>query len=273
MKIRHPLFLASLLPPAFPASAGVIPMEYDYSYQVYQEDNDRIRVESHYVRGRWDILDGTSFRFQYLNDAISGASPTGALPGGSQPYISSLEDIRTGILGALSQKIGNHRLELEISQSEENDYLSNGYALSDEIEFNEKNTTLTLGVNYLDDTVTVPILGDRAKESLDFFMGVSQLLGKNTLLTGNLTLGSSNGYMNDPYKVVQRNEIVTTPDTSIDVGDGTVIVVPGIDVPASDVLLWQSDSKDRQPGNHRTQKFALPGLIETRLGSDLYSRW
>ena len=175
---------------------------YDYAYQVYQEEGDRIRVESHYVRGEIDITDATQFRFQWLNDAISGASPTGALPGGEQPFLAELEDVRTGVLGALSQQIGNHRVELEVSHSEEDDYVSRGYSLTDTIEFNEKNTSLTIGLNYLDDTIKVVGLGDKKKESFDFFAGVTQIINKNTFLSMNLTLGSSEGYLNDQYKVV-----------------------------------------------------------------------
>jgi hypothetical protein len=252
VKIRQPLLLATLICPTAHSQAG-IPQEYDYSYQVYQEDDDRIRVESHYVRGKWNILEGTTFRMQYLNDAISGASPTGALPGGVQPYIANVEDVRTGILGALSQQIGNHTIELEISQSNENDYLSNGYALSDAIGLNQKNTTLTFGVNYLDDTVTVPVLGDRGKESLDFFAGVSQLLGKNSLISANLTLGTSKGYLNDPYKVVQRDEVLHTPDTSVDAGDGTFIVIPGVDVPVTNIY------RENRPDQRFRQVFQLEG--------------
>jgi hypothetical protein len=236
-----------MLCPATHAKAGGIPQEYDYGYQVYQEDDDRIRVESHYVRGKWNLLEGTSFRMQYLNDAISGASPTGALPGGTQPYVANVEDVRTGILGALSQQVGNHKLELEVSQSNENDYFSNGYALSDAIELNQKNTTLTLGVNILDDTVTVPALGDRGKESYDFFTGISQLLDKDTEISGSLTLGFSKGYMNDPYKVVQRDEVFRTPDTSIDAGDGTFLLIPGVDVPVTNIYREnRPDSRFRQ---------------------------
>ena len=47
-----------------------------------------------------DITDSTAVRFQWLHDAISGASPTGALPGSNQPFLSEVEDVRTGILGA-----------------------------------------------------------------------------------------------------------------------------------------------------------------------------
>ncbi len=253
VKLRQPLLLASLLCSGSQSRAETPAQEYDYSFQLYQEDDDRIRVESHYVRGKWDILEGTTFRMQYLNDAISGASPTGVQPGGLQPFLANVEDIRTGILGALAQQIGNHRVELEVANSEEDDYLSNGFALTDAIELNQKNTTLTLGVNYLDDTVHVPMLGDRGKESLDFFTGVSQILGKNTVVSGNLTLGFSNGYLNDPYKVVQRDEIVTTPDTVIDAGDGTVIVIPGVDIPVVNIY------RENRPDNRFRQVIQLEG--------------
>ncbi|MEO7101184.1 MAG: DUF3570 domain-containing protein [Luteolibacter sp.] len=212
MRSRQPIVFATLLCPGFQAQAEVMPQRYDYSYQLYQEDVDRIRVESHYVRGQVEIDDATSFRFQWLRDAISGASPTGVLPGGTQPFLSDVEDVRTGILGALSRQFGDHKVELEISRSSEDDYISRGYSLSDTLEFNQKNTTLAFGVNYLDDTVSVPLLPDVRKESFDLFTGVTQIIDKDTIVTANLTAGYANGYLNDPYKVVQRDEIVQIPD-------------------------------------------------------------
>lgn len=270
VKHRHPLVLAGLLLPGARTPVEAFPQEYDYSYQLYQEDDDRIKVQSHYVRARWDILEGTSFRFQYLNDAISGASPTGALPGGSQPFLAEVEDVRTGILGALAQQIGNNRLELEVSHSEEHDYISRGFALSDAIDLNQKNTTLTFGVNYLDDTVEVPILGDKNKETLDFFGGVSQILGKNTVVSANATLGYSHGYLNDPYKVVQRDEILHTPDVSIDAGDGTFLVIPGVDVPVVSIY------RENRPDTRFRQVVQLEGkhFLETpRATVDLTGRF
>ncbi len=212
MRSHPPFVLATLLCPAFQAHGETIPQNYDYSYQLYQEDDDRIRVESHYIRGQIEINDATSFRFQWLKDSISGASPTGVLPGESQPFLSDVEDVRTGILGALSRQFGDHRVELEISRSTEHDYISNGFALSDKLELNQKNTTVAYGVNYLDDTVSIPLLPDARKESYDLFAGVTQILDKDTVLTANLTVGYANGYLNDPYKVVQRNEVVQVPD-------------------------------------------------------------
>lgn len=225
MSSRSPLVLATLFCPGLQAHGEIPPQHYDLSYQLYQEDDDRMRVESYYLRGQIEINDATSFRFQWLHDAISGASPTGALPGGVQPFLSDVEDVRTGILGALSRQFGDHRVELEISHSTEDDYLSRGYALSDTLQLNQKNTTVTYGVNYLDDLVTVPGLGKHDKEGYDLFSGVSQILDKNTVVSANLTLGYNDGYLNDPYKVVQRTDTVQVPD-----GQGGTIDVPVVNL-------------------------------------------
>jgi hypothetical protein len=187
------------------------PQEYDYGFQLYQEDGNRIRVEAEYLRGQIELNDETSFRFQYIHDAISGASPTGALPGSVQPFYAELEDVREGILGAVSRQFGDHRAEIEFSYSGEDDYISRGLALSDTWELNQKNTTLRFGFNYLDDDVEIAGLGDRDKNTYDFFTGISQILGKNTVVSANLTLGYADGYLSDPYKVVQRTTIVTIP--------------------------------------------------------------
>jgi hypothetical protein len=218
---RQPYFFAAVLCPVLQARGEIPPQTYNYSYQLYQEDSDRIKVESYYLRGKIDIDDATAFRFQWLNDAISGASPTGALPGGSQPFLSNLEDVRTGILGALSRQFGDHRVEFEMSRSVEHDYISNGFALSDTLDLNQKNTTLSFGINYLDDTVSIPLLPDDKKQSWDLFTGVSQIIDKDTIISANLTLGYAQGYLNDPYKVVQRDEIVQIPD-----GNGGFIDLP-----------------------------------------------
>jgi hypothetical protein len=235
-----------------------MPQRYDYSYQLYSEDSDRIQVEAHYIRGQIEFDEATSFRFQALSDAISGASPTGALPGSAQPFLANLEDTRRGILGAISRQFGDHRVELEWSRSEEDDYVSRGLALSDVLEFNEKNTTLAYGMDYLDDTVAVPGQLDQRKETIDFFVGVTQILDKNTLVSANLTVGNANGYLNDPYKVVQRNEIVKVPD-----GSGGFINIPVVNIYPEN----RPDSRNRQvlqlEGRHYFEPIggALDGVL------------
>ncbi len=221
MSPRPPLVLATLLCPSLQSHGELPPERYDYSYQLYQEDDDRIKIESHYIRGQIELNDATSFRFQWLNDAITGSSPTGAMPGGIQPFYSSVEDVRTGILGAISRQFGDHKIELELSRSKEDDYVSRGLALSDTLELNQKNTTVSYGLNFLNDIVTVPGLGERRKYGYDWFTGVSQIVDKDTVVSANLTLGYNEGYLNDPYKVVQRTDIVSVPD-----GLGGTIDIP-----------------------------------------------
>ncbi|HEX2747448.1 MAG TPA: DUF3570 domain-containing protein, partial [Verrucomicrobiales bacterium] len=208
---RRSFACASLILPVT-SQGGTIPQHYDYSYQFYDEGSDRIQIESHYFRGSLQLDNETTFRFQWLRDGISGASPTGALPGSTQPFLANLEDVRYGVLGAISRKFGDHLVELEVSRSSESDYLSYGYALKDVWEINEKNTAITFGINYLDDKIKVPILGTRYKDSVDLFLGLNQTLDKNTVVFASYTLGYSDGYLNDPYKAVQRTDIVSVPD-------------------------------------------------------------
>ena len=154
---------------------------------------------------------------------------------------------------------------MEVSYSEEDDYVSKGVAVSDEIEFNQKNTTFAFGVSYLDDTIKTVQLGDKRKDSYDFFTGVTQVIDKNTVVSANLTLGYGEGYLNDPYKVVQRSEVQTVPDGS----GGT------IDVPVTNVYREnRPDSRFRQvlqlEGRHYFEP-AMGALDATlRLSHDDY---
>ena len=235
---------AFAIPAVLPTLAGaasplppVGSQEHDLAYQGYFEDDDRIAVESWYLRGKLNFESGTSVRYQYLYDAITGASPTGALPDGVQPFLATLEDTRIGILGAVSQQIGEHRVEVELARSREEDYLSHSIAVSDRWELNQKNTALTLGASYTDDSVTVRGLENQEKTSADLFAGINQILDKNTVVSVNLTLGSTNGYLNDPYKSIQRTDLISLPD-----GLGGTIDIPVVNTYAEN----RPDSRFRQ---------------------------
>ncbi|MBT7959203.1 MAG: DUF3570 domain-containing protein [Akkermansiaceae bacterium] len=213
MNKNYAIYSPVILPLTTHVGAGIAldNHRYDLSYQVYQERADRIRIESYYFRTQFDFDNGTTLKFQYLEDAISGASPTGALPGNEQSFLTEIEDVRTGVLYALSHQFGDHTVEAEFSRSSEDDYLSYGFALSDKWELNQKNTTFTYGVNYIDDQVTVLGLPDQGKKSYDLFAGVTQIIDKNTTVSINFTMGYSEGYLNDPYKLIQRNETINFP--------------------------------------------------------------
>lgn len=216
--MKKPFAVAPFLLPGLSVSAAEA-FKFDTSFQTYDESGGRMFVESYYYRGEMFLSEETSFRFQILRDAITGSTPFGVQPAeqqaagqnGKQPFLVELDDVRQGVLAALSQQIGDHRVELELSHSRESDYLSQGFSLSDKWELNQKNTTMSFGFNYLNDTIVVNGINDQNKRSYDFFLGMSQLLDKNTILSANLTLGYAEGYLNDQYKNIQRDELRTVP--------------------------------------------------------------
>ncbi len=83
-------------------------------------------------------------------------------------------------------------------------------------DFNEKNTNLSAGVNLEYDEIRpiggapVPMsdyalfkkTGNQNKQVADLLLGISQVMTRRWLTELNLSLDNSNGYQNDPYKIV-----------------------------------------------------------------------
>lgn len=190
----------------------------DYRYEDYKEVGGRIHIQTH--GAYFDIAPNSwlSVQGNYINDAISGATPTGAptLHGESKFATTQIEDLRRAGFFQAAIKAGNHTFSPQFSYSEESDYKSIGISLGDAIELNEKNTTLSFGISHSFDQilpnpgefllgmggVSVPIAKPIDKDSTDFLMGVTQLLGPNDVFGAFLTLGYSSGFLTDPYKQV-----------------------------------------------------------------------
>jgi len=195
--------LATALPRLLRAEASLA-----YKYQDYQEADDRIRVRNHNARATVDLGTATELKVRGVIDAISGATPTGApAPDGSdQVPLSEMEDTRSAVVVDLAHTVGANTFNLQYAYSTEDDYVSNGYALTWMREFNEKNTQLQLGFAYTDDRIQPDFFPEaRNKDSRDFIVGLVQLLDRNTVLTVNLSHGTSSGYLSDPYKLVQKS--------------------------------------------------------------------
>jgi Protein of unknown function (DUF3570) len=177
----------------------------DYRYFDYGEEGDRIRVQTHSAYFEWEALSSLSLSGEFVYDAISGASPTGAPPpaGSRQVPLAYLEDVRTA--GNLSAGIhwgGNQTTTPQFAYSLENDYESVGLSLNHAIDLNQKNTTLTLGLAYTYDQIFPSFWnGDRDyKNSGEALIGLTQLLGPKTIFNLTFTYGLSRGYLADPYK-------------------------------------------------------------------------
>ena len=189
---------------------------FESRYQYYQEDDDRIRVDSNYSLFSLDLSETTNLGGSFLYSAISGASPTGLPPllkGGAVP-VAELEDERIGFTLDLSHQIGDHRLRAGFAYSNESDYRSLAYSLQDTISFNQKNTELVLGFALTDDTVGAngsPL--DENKRSYDVLIGLNQVLSPDDLLNINFTLGWREGFLSDPYKRVLINDFFVLPES------------------------------------------------------------
>ena len=195
--------------------------EFIYRYGKYQEDSGRIGIETHSGNFNVSLTPWLSFRGEVVNDAVSGATPTGLpksrqLPTNSfassiwdDSYaFSTMKDNRMGGFGEPTFIWGANRLSLQGSYSGESDYISRGVALNYSRDFNQKNTTLHAGWSHDFDTIeqghspyhSLFQNGDRKKDTDEFIVGVNQLLSPKTILTVNLETGYANGYLGDPYK-------------------------------------------------------------------------
>ena len=197
----------------------------DYHYEDYAEDNNRIHVTTQDVYFDLGLKSWVSLAGNFVYDAISGATPTGAPPLSGQTEVAKVHMHDRRYAGFLEPtiKVANHSLTPQFSYSQESDYRSIGVSLGDAIDFNEKNTTLALGVSHNFDEVQpnegefyllgTPITKPLHKDDTDVLVGLSQLLGPNTIVSGDVTLGYSDGYLSDPYRRVLFDDVPYTPGT------------------------------------------------------------
>ena len=187
-----------------------------YKFQSWQEDNQRIRVDSHYALAEGDIGTETHIKAMALIDSIAGATPTGELPrtpGGDAP-LAHMEDLRHAWSADISHQFKRVSVDAGYAVSRESDYLSKGWSLNTVTDFNQKNTNLLLGYGRTDDTIMEPKLGwtkDRYKTGNDYLVGLTQLFDANTSGSLNVTYGQSNGFMSDPYKIVSTTMLDADP--------------------------------------------------------------
>jgi hypothetical protein len=100
-------------------------------------------------------------------------------------------------------KFDRHTLRPGLALSYESDYESIAPSLNYLVDFNQRNTTLQLGVAQNFDRLTAGIyLGPDTEDKLstDFLIGLTQVLTPRTLFNGTLTVGTAEGYLSDPYK-------------------------------------------------------------------------
>lgn len=179
-----------------------------YKFQDYQELGGRIGVEVHSAAIEKDFGPNTHLKMEGVIDAIAGATPNGqpAPDGSEQVPLSHLTERRKAWNAALSRQFQRMNLALGVANSRESDYVSTGWSMNTLADFNQKNTTLLIGVAGTDDEIRVFYQPSwEKKRTHDVIVGITQLFDPQTSIGINVTWGRQRGYLSDPYKLVQKS--------------------------------------------------------------------
>ena len=208
---------------------------------VYSESDSRVTAVEPIVSLRKDMGGERTLGLKLTLDSLTGASPNGAIAAnevqtltgpsgngsydagkGKTPLDTEFKDTRTAIAISWEQPWGERNLvSFGGNISKEYDFTSAALSTAIARDFNNKNTTLSLGINLETDTIDAvggipdPLTslkigqnpehksgGTENKTVNDFLLGVTQVMNRHWLTQLNLSVGSSSGYHSDPYKIL-----------------------------------------------------------------------
>ena len=209
----------------------------DSAVLLYKEADSRVQAIEPSVRVQKDFGDQRVLNARLTVDSLTGASPYGATsanvpqtftgpsggstkvtPAGQLPLDDSFKDTRVAGSVNWQQPISpDSKITVGGNLSNEYDFKSAGANASIARDFNDKNTTLSAGVSYEYDQIDavggapVPLTpkldgekqsGNKNKNVADVLLGLTQIINRHSLMQLNYSLSRSNGYQNDPYKVI-----------------------------------------------------------------------
>ncbi len=210
--IRQPVpsstLLAAALALCVPRTSARADDSIAYNFEDYREENGRIAVETQSSSFSQDIATNGHLSLTGTIDAVAGATPTGrpAPEGSDQVELTQITSRRKAWSGDYSEQVRNFNIDAGFAESRESDYVSFGWSVNALADFNEKNTTLRFGVAGTDDRVEV--LFEPAylpKHTRSAIAGITQVLDPLTFVTVNVTLGEADGYLAEPYKIVEKS--------------------------------------------------------------------
>jgi hypothetical protein len=231
-----------------PVEAQEVPnWTFDTALLYYGENDDRVRDVSLNVLAKRDFDDERFLDLSFTADTLTGASPSGAValggpqtftspsgdavystPAGEVPLDDTFLDTRFALGVGWTQPLGRlYKGSAGISFSTEYDYTHVGANLALSRDFNLRNTTLSAGLAWSQDDLDpvggapLPLTqmldvgdlsnrtGSQTKDIIDVLFGVTQVLGRTTVLRLNYSYSDSSGYLNDPYKFLSVVDPIT----------------------------------------------------------------
>lgn len=235
------------------------PWQAETALLYYAEDGDRVRDLSFDGALSYAFDEDRTLRLNLTLDSLTGASPSGAVPAntvqtftrpsgqgsyqvpaGELPLDDTFLDTRVALAATWSQPFGeSSRVSLGLSGSTEYDYLHLGVNGRWERDFNQRNTTVFVGLAYAQDQIDpvggTPIsfaamqeAGDSSskagsnetKDVIDGLIGFTQILSRRSLLSVNYSYGRASGYLTDPYRVLTVVDPLTGQPVADPAGSG-----------------------------------------------------
>jgi Protein of unknown function (DUF3570) len=197
--------LPGVLPsPALAESApveGVFSLSYD-NYRDWQPGASRMAVQSPTIFMLVPIGDSWAVQGSLVYDAVTGASPY-FFNSLSQ---ASIGDYRTAGDLKVTKWFGRWSVGVGGAVSDEQDYLSRAGSVDVRYSTPDNNTTVAFGLGGAYDTInsTNGVAVDEHRYSLEFLVGVTQVLNADAIVQSNLTYYTGHGYYSDPYKSLDQ---------------------------------------------------------------------
>ena len=203
----------------------------------YYHEEGRIQAVEPVVDVSKTYADGQALNFNVTFDALSGASPNGALTShspqtfaspsgkashayttapGDLPVDPHYQDDRMAVGGNWTVPFTRvDQVSVGAKLSDEHDFFSATVNASIAHEFNDKNTTVSFGIDNEYDSVHpiggAPVpgsdyalfekTGGKTKDGVGVLLGVTQVMTRNWLSEFNISVDRFHGYLNDPYKI------------------------------------------------------------------------
>jgi hypothetical protein len=220
-----------------PADSGLLEDWAVDSALAYYHEDGRIQAIEPVVNLAKVFADGEALDFNVTFDSLSGSSPNGALTShstqtfaspsgkaahsytiapGQLPGDPNYQDDRIAVGGTWALPLTRtDQLSVGGKVSAEDDFFSLSVNASIAHDFNEKNTTLSFGINDEYDSIHpiggAPVpgsdyalsdkTGGKTKEGVGVVLGITQVMTRLWLSEFNISVDRFTGYLNDPYKI------------------------------------------------------------------------
>ncbi|NOX43587.1 MAG: DUF3570 domain-containing protein [Gammaproteobacteria bacterium] len=215
--------------------------EFDSTVLFYSE-TDRVSAIEPVISARKEYGEDQFLNLKLVFDSLTGSSPNGATAAahpqtittssGTKDFVTNANetpldptflDTRVAVSASWEQPLTRlTKISFGGNFSNEFDYQSVSANTTISHDFNQRNSTLNYGISFASDTISpvgdVPIpltvlttpsepKSDRGEDSdtrttVDFLVGVSQVISRRTIMQFNYSLGDSSGYHTDPYKIL-----------------------------------------------------------------------